>query len=122
MIERCTNPKMPNFERYGARGIEVCEKWRKSFIAFFSDVGERPSAKHSIDRIDNAKGYVPGNVRWATITQQARNKSSTRLFTIDGRTQCLKDWWRERGRISYPSLRKRLSKGIDIERALGARL
>src|SRR5690242_5139567 len=63
---RCHNPSHGSFERYGGRGISVCEEWRDSFAAFRDHIGPRPSAAHQIDRIDNSRGYEPGNVRWVT--------------------------------------------------------
>lgn len=72
--DRCTNPKAKRFARYGGRGIRVCERW-EVFENFLADVGPRPSPKHSIDRIDNDKGYEPGNVRWATHDVQMMNTS-----------------------------------------------
>ena len=74
MIQRCHNPKNTVFAYYGGSGITVCQKWRDSFEAFLSDVGPRPSDKHSIDRIDNSKGYEPGNCKWSTREEQAANK------------------------------------------------
>ena len=78
MIRRCENPKNHAFHRYGGRGISICERWRNDFSAFLADVGPRPSPEHSIDRIDNDRGYEPDNCRWATALVQARN---TRSFT-----------------------------------------
>lgn len=74
MVQRCGNPNNPRYDDYGGRGIRVCARWRKSFAAFYADVGPRPSAKHSIDRIDNDGNYEPGNVRWATAYQQVHNR------------------------------------------------
>ena len=71
---RCYNPKVPCYPRYGGRGIRVCDEWLGSFTAFLRNVGRAPSPKHSIDRVDNARGYEPGNVRWATATEQSRNR------------------------------------------------
>jgi hypothetical protein len=74
IIARCEDPAHPRFKDYGGRGIRICEQWRRSFTQFLSDVGPRPSKKHSIDRINNDGHYEPGNVRWSTATEQARNQ------------------------------------------------
>jgi hypothetical protein len=79
MRARCENPKVGNFKDYGGRGICVCKRWQK-FENFYADMGDRPSTKHSIDRYpDNNGNYEPGNVRWATWKEQAKNKRPTSL-------------------------------------------
>lgn len=78
MIRRCHDPKHKDFVNYGARGIKVCERWH-DFWAFIEDTGGPPTPKHSIDRIDNGGNYDPGNWRWATATEQARNKRTSVL-------------------------------------------
>jgi hypothetical protein len=79
MRQRCGNANHPQWRDYGGRGITVCESWLASFEAFFADVGERPTAKHSLGRIDNERGYEPGNVRWETTVQQGRNTRAVKL-------------------------------------------
>lgn len=93
MIGRCHNKKNRAFKNYGARGITVCDKWRKSFDSFVSDVGSRPSLSHSIDRFPNRDGnYEPGNVRWATPKQQGRNSNGCTFVTWNGESRCLTEW------------------------------
>ncbi len=74
MIQRCTNPNATAFKYYGARGIYVCDRWRKSFETFLQDMGHRPSPNLSIDRIDTDGPYSQSNCRWATFSQQMKNR------------------------------------------------
>lgn len=71
MRQRCYNPKTSGYKYYGGRGIKVCKRWLSSFQTFVRDMGERPSPKHSIDRMDSDGDYRPSNCRWATPKQQA---------------------------------------------------
>lgn len=84
MIERCTNQSSKHYKRYGGRGISVCDEWRNSFETFFNDMGLKPSPKHSIDRINNDKGYSKENCRWATHVEQVNNSTTVRLDMING--------------------------------------
>ena len=77
MINRCERPSHKQFKDYGGRGIRVCERWRQSYAAFLTDMGRKPTPSHSIDRYPDPDGdYEPGNCRWATRSQQERNKRS----------------------------------------------
>lgn len=117
MRTRCENPNDKRFDRYGGRGITVCDRWQ-DFEAFLADMGERPSLAHSIDRIDNDGSYTPENCRWATSTQQVRNRSTTLLQEYNGITKPLADWADELG-ISYQTLFQRIHKlNWPIDRAM----
>jgi len=78
MITRCYNSNRNGFQHYGGRGIKVCDEWRDSPEEFIKHVGPAPSPSHSLDRIDNDGDYRPGNVRWATWNEQARNRRPAR--------------------------------------------
>lgn len=73
MRQRCCNPNNPAYQRYGGRGITICERWAESFENFLEDMGERPSG-FELDRIDNNQGYYPENCRWVDLSAQAFNK------------------------------------------------
>lgn len=81
MIQRCTNPNNTNYNLYGGRGIKVCEQWSNSFYLFYKYMGNRPTSKHTIDRIDNFGNYEPGNVKWSTYTEQVKNRRVNRNNT-----------------------------------------
>lgn len=117
MKKRCTNPKAKHYDKYGGRGIKVCDEWMHSFAAFFAYMGPRPSPDHSVDRIDNDGNYEPGNCRWATRFEQQANTRMTRLVTIDGKTLSFCGWAREKG-LSYGLIRQRESKGWTLYDAI----
>lgn len=117
MLARCGNPKHKSFAQYGGRGITVCERWRASFSAFYEDMGDRPSMKHSLGRIDNNKGYEPTNCRWETPWQQANNRSTNRILTLGQTSLTIAEWGRKLG-ISRHVLSGRLRYGWSVERTL----
>jgi hypothetical protein len=79
MKQRCGNPDNPAWKNYGGRGIRVCDRWLNSFETFYADVGDPPAPSLSLDRIDNDGNYEPGNVRWATWSQQQKNARPERV-------------------------------------------
>lgn len=121
MLIRCSNPKSVHYARYGGRGICVCAPWldrQSGFAQFLSDVGLSPSSDHSIDRINNDGNYEPGNVRWATDVEQARNKSDTCWVEYDGRRQSLAAWAEERELPPKLLWERMFSAGWDVARAM----
>ena len=117
MMQRCNTPSATNYRYYGARGVTVCSAWH-DFQNFLSDMGECPDKSLTLDRIDNTKGYEPGNCRWATKTAQNRNRSHCVELTLNGETKILSDWAKSIG-ISANCLAMRINKlGWSVERAL----
>lgn len=82
--DRCLNTNGKDYHRYGGAGITICDEWAKSFSNFFDHIGFSPSPKHQVDRIDNTKGYEPGNVRWATTKTQSRNRKNSKRWHVKG--------------------------------------
>lgn len=74
MKRRCNKPNRHNYQWYGGRGIKVCDRWNKSFLSFLEDMGEKPSAKYSIDRINNEGNYTPDNCKWSSKQEQSLNR------------------------------------------------
>jgi len=115
--DRCNNPKNTHYANYGGRGIAVCSEWNDSFMAFFADMGERPTDKHTIERIENNGHYCQYNCKWATRKEQVDNRRNTILHTVNGKTQCLKDWCKEFN-VSYSTTQQRIKRGWSIDSAL----
>lgn len=114
---RCKNESDRCYHLYGGRGIKMHQEWFDSYEAFATHVGPRPSPKHSLDRINNEIGYVPGNVRWATSIEQANNTRKNTRLTHNGKTLTIADWGRELG-ISSRTISTRLGRGWSIGMAL----
>lgn len=115
---RCTEPTNPAYVNYGGRGIRVCERWLNSVEAFFSDMGPKPSPQHELDRYpDNNGNYEAGNCRWATRSENDRNRRNNRLIEFCGETLPLVAWAEIYG-IGKDTLRKRLNAGWPISEAL----
>lgn len=115
--QRCLNPKNPAFKDYGGRGISVDPRWEASFQAFLNDVGKKPFKAAQLDRIDNDKGYEPGNCRWVTASQNLSNRRNSVLLTYEGETHTVAEWARRLG-IKDLTIRGRLRGGKSVEEAL----
>lgn len=119
MRSRCTNPHSTGYDRYGGRGIKVCDRWLNSFEQFLADMGHRHSAKYSLDRIDQDGDYEPINCRWATRIEQANNRRDNRIVIIDGRKITLRNAVRYFGCvISITSAWRRIKKGWPHKNAV----
>lgn len=116
MLARCFNPKTKGYEGYGGRGITVCERWRFSFENFLADMGKRPSAVHSIDRVDNNGNYEPTNCQWRTEKEQQNNKRDCRYITYQGQTKTLTEWSEHYG-FKRGVIAGRLALGWTLEQA-----
>jgi hypothetical protein len=121
MRQRCQNPKDSSYAHYGARGVKVCLEWDQSFEKFVKDMGERPSPKHSIDRINNSGNYEPSNCRWATPKQQVRNRGATLYLTLKGITKPAAEWAEDlaaRLGLTYQNIADRRYWGWSTEKIL----
>lgn len=110
---RCFDKNNVAYQQYGARGIGMWEKWVSDPVKFITDVGQPPSPDHTLDRIDNNKGYYPDNVRWATPLEQANNKSNNRVVVYQGVQYTVAQLARkiaEECGIAYKQMRQALEK------------
>lgn len=117
MKARCLNAKNREYHRYGGRGIQVCERWLHSFDNFLADMGQKPTTKHSLDRINVDGNYEPRNCRWATPKEQARNTRSNRILEICGSKKTLAEWVEISGLRAFTIL-YRIEAGWPTERIL----
>lgn len=116
MVQRTTNPMHKSFEHYANIPVDPSFLGRGGFKAYLAAVGERPSLAHTLDRIVPERGYVPGNLRWASKQEQAQN-ITRRVFY--GRT--VEDWARTLG-VRPTTIRKRLERGWNDDRMFPADL
>jgi hypothetical protein len=121
MRARCYYQRDPVFRYYGGRGISVCERWA-SFSAFLTDMGLKPTPKHSLDRIDPDGHYEPSNCRWATVLEQRRNRrdshDDTHRLTLDGVSRTRAEWSEALGGGAETLVRGRLRRGWSLRDAL----
>ena len=115
MRSRCKNPRAKNFKHYGGRGIKICKRW-DIFKNFAKDMGEKPSRKHSIERIDNDGDYSPENCRWATQKEQTNNTRRS-LIEIDSKKMSAKQWC-QKYNINYGTYNNRVYRGWSKVEAL----
>jgi hypothetical protein len=113
---RCRSPSSKDYKKYGAKGIFVAPEW-DSYERFLSDMGRKPGPEYSIDRIDGAGPYAPGNCRWATTLEQNRNRRTTRRFSFEGQALTLVEWSEKTG-IPYIVLVGRHKRGWSASAAL----
>lgn len=116
MIDRCRYPAAHGYNRYGGRGIKVCNRWLKSFLNFLSDMGEKPDGM-TIERKDFDGHYTPKNCCWIPKKDQQKNTCRTIFLTHNGKTQCRRDWERELG-LSRGTIRHRMLCGWTLEKSL----
>ncbi len=100
MKNRCYNHKNADYKHYGGRGIVVCERWRNSFMNFYSDMGPRPKDL-TLERKNNDGDYEPGNCKWVSMREQRRNSRQNRIIEFNGKKQCLADWAKEFGKCQH---------------------
>lgn len=117
MRERCSNKNHDHYSRYGGRGIKVCDRW-SNFYNFYEDMGQKPTPKHSLDRIDNNGNYEPSNCRWATQKEQLRNSSRVKLHTIDGVEDTITGHISRATDRSTSLVYKLMRSGLSLEQAL----
>lgn len=117
---RCNNKNDISYQRYGAKGIKICQEWNDAFMNFWGDMKDTYFDGATIDRIDNNKGYSKDNCRWVTYKEQANNKSNVKLLEYNGKKMNMKDWDNYL-KLKPNSVRNRI-KNLDwnLEKALSS--
>lgn len=116
MKDRITNKNNKKYHLYGGRGIGFCDRWC-SFENFYEDVGNPPTKKHTLDRIDSNGDYEPDNVKWSTYTEQNNNRSVNNYISFNGETKTIAQWAKEYN-LLWETLKARIKCGWSIERAI----
>ena len=118
---RCYNTNDSHYERWGAKGVVMCDEWRNDFKAFYDwAMANGYSDELTIDRIENNKGYEPTNCRWVTLAENNRNKPHVKYITYNGKTQTIGQWTKELG-LGKETIRERLKRGWNETEALMGR-
>lgn len=119
MRRRCNDPRIANYHDYGGRGIRVCDRWQGEggFENFYADMGARPDKNYSLERMDNDGPYAPENCKWATRTEQARNRRNNFIVSAFGRKGPLGNFVGDDPK-AYSRVKERIKAGWDHERAI----
>ena len=117
MIARCEDSKEVSYKNYGGRGITVCKQWRYSFETWYADMGEMPTPKHTLERINNDGNYEPSNCRWATWKEQCNNRRNNHIIEFNGQCKTIAQWSDIIG-IPQGTLFARIHAGWTIEKSL----
>lgn len=116
-LYRCDNPNSKDYARYGGRGISVCDRWR-DFSVFLSDMGPRPGANHTLDRIDANGNYEPGNCRWADHVTQQSNRRNNIMVRQNGKEITLFAFYGRNRRSGYSMACRRIARGWSVADAI----
>jgi hypothetical protein len=114
---RCLNKNNRQYKDYGGRGILICPRWLESYRYFCEDMGKKPSPQHSIERLENDKGYYKENCKWATRVEQNRNRRNNTNLELNGKIKTLQEWSEEYN-INRATLKSRLKSGLSLQDAL----
>lgn len=114
MIGRCTRPSQPDYDNYGGRGISVCDEWKKSFVKFKEDMGERPVGK-TLDRKNNNGDYNKENCKWSSDIEQQNNKSNSIKIPHEGELLSVKEYSKKTG-LTSSKIRNRINNGIPLDK------
>lgn len=112
MKTRCYDPKNKRYSRYGGRGIKVCTRWLESYENFLADMGRKPTPEHSLERKETDGDYCPENCIWATLTEQANNRSNNHRIEIGGITKNINEWASLTG-VHRTVILRRMKRGLS---------